>query len=408
MNRLRALLGVDWLFILACIAILAWSIVWLMYLAAFIYGKVHLHGTVTVDGEKSCLPGVSITKPLGSSDDPNLAENLSSFFQLDYPKYELLFCIQDRTSTDLIELVNGLIAKHPLVDARVFIGAQNAVINPKVNNMLNAYDQAKYPLFMISDAGIKTQPDALTDMVNHMTDKVGIVHQVPVMCDGDLRFSRQVEQLWFGGAQARVYMAANAFGVNCLTSMSCIFRKKILDEEGGLRSLGCYLGEDYFLAQVIINKGWRLVLCSQPALQNPGLSSIKSYQARMSRWMYLRHTQVPILILLEPLQEHIFLGPFTALAVYYMFSIQPYIFLPLHFLSWLIADYILLTVMQNKRPAFSIFSYSKAWFFRELSPLYLIPRTMSTKYVVWAGKKFLVRYGGTAEHAHEQKKVCQM
>ena len=37
-------------------------------------------------------------------------------------QYELLFCIQDRASTDLIELVNGLIAKHPLVDARVFIG----------------------------------------------------------------------------------------------------------------------------------------------------------------------------------------------------------------------------------------------------------------------------------------------
>ena len=49
-------------------------------------------------------------------------------------------------------------------------------------------------------------------------------------------------------------MSANAFGINCMTSMSCIFRKKILDDEGGLATLGSYLGEDYFLAQLIINK----------------------------------------------------------------------------------------------------------------------------------------------------------
>lgn len=36
-------------------------------------------------------------------------------------------------------------------------GAQDVVVNPKVNNMLNAYENAKYPLFMISDAGIKGQ-----------------------------------------------------------------------------------------------------------------------------------------------------------------------------------------------------------------------------------------------------------
>ena len=62
--------------------------------------------------------------------------------------------------------------------------------------------------------------------------------------------------------------------------------------------------------------------------------------------MYLRHTEAPFLMVLEPIQEHIILGPLSTLAAYYMFDIAPYIFLPLHFLSWLVADYILLTVMQ--------------------------------------------------------------
>ena len=37
--------------------------------------------------------------------------------------------------------------------------------------------------------------DTLTDMVEHMTEKVGLVHQLPVMMDGDLPFSRVVEKV---------------------------------------------------------------------------------------------------------------------------------------------------------------------------------------------------------------------
>lgn len=39
----------------------------------------------------------------------------------------------------------------------IFAGARDTVINPKVNNMLNAYENAKHPLFMISDAGIRSK-----------------------------------------------------------------------------------------------------------------------------------------------------------------------------------------------------------------------------------------------------------
>lgn len=36
-------------------------------------------------------------------------------------------------------------------------GAKEAGVNPKVNNMLNAYESAQYPLFLISDAGIRSK-----------------------------------------------------------------------------------------------------------------------------------------------------------------------------------------------------------------------------------------------------------
>lgn len=39
----------------------------------------------------------------------------------------------------------------------MFTGAQNVGVNPKINNMQNAYDKAQYPLFLISDAGIRSK-----------------------------------------------------------------------------------------------------------------------------------------------------------------------------------------------------------------------------------------------------------
>lgn len=36
------------------------------------------------------------------------------------------------------------------------IGGKNVGINPKINNMIQGYDVAKYELFMVSDAGLKS------------------------------------------------------------------------------------------------------------------------------------------------------------------------------------------------------------------------------------------------------------
>ncbi|XP_067941352.1 ceramide glucosyltransferase-like [Watersipora subatra] len=393
-----SLLGLDWILIFSWIAFLLWSAVLVFYLISIAYSKLHLHRPLKEDAEKGLdMPGVSIVKPLNGLADPNLVDNLTTYFTLNYPKYELLFCIQDSEDHELIKVLNGLFAKYPQVDAKLFKGAQNVGVNPKVNNMMNGYEAAQYPLFLISDAGVRMSEDSLTDMVLHMTEKVGLVHQLPMMLDGELTFSRVLEKVYFGGAHARVYVSANAVGINCMTSMSCLFRKKILDEEGGLESLSSYLGEDFFLAQLINNKGWRVVLSSQPAQQNPGLTSLSGFKARMSRWTYLRWAAMPQLILLEPLTEHAILGPIAALAVQYLFAIPIYISLPAHFLCWCIMDYILASVLENHWPRYSIFSHVKAWVFRELLILYLLPTVISMRHVSWGGSRFRIRFGGRTE-----------
>lgn len=82
------------------------------------------------------LPGVSIMKPLKGVDD-NLYENLRTFFNIDYPQYELIFCVQD-AADPAIDIVKKLIAEYPVIDAKLYYGIICLVlnINPSLNRII--------------------------------------------------------------------------------------------------------------------------------------------------------------------------------------------------------------------------------------------------------------------------------
>ena len=88
--------------------------------------------------------------------DDNLKDNLETFFVMDYPLYELLFCVQD-VNDPAINVVKSLIEQYSHIDAKLFCGGKVVGINPKINNMEQGYQVAKYDLMLISDAGIQSE-----------------------------------------------------------------------------------------------------------------------------------------------------------------------------------------------------------------------------------------------------------
>jgi ceramide glucosyltransferase len=232
--------------------------------------------------------------------DPNLSANLETFFTMQYPSYEILFCIESKEDA-AVAVVNNLIDKYPKVDATLFLGGSLVGVNPKINNMQAGYQKAKYELIMISDSGIRMKEDTLLDMVQHMKEGIALVHQMPFTCDRE-GFAATFEKIYFGTYQSRMYLIADLLGAICHTGMSSLIRRDVLEDIGGLKAFGCYLAEDFFLAKAISDAGYKSTISSQPAWQNSGLCDVTNFQLRLTRWAKLRVAMVPHLIILEPLR----------------------------------------------------------------------------------------------------------
>lgn len=357
------------------------------------YSKYRLHRMLPPPSPED-LQGISIIKPLVGV-DPNLFSNLETFFHLKYPAYELLFCVQDENDPAIM-VVQKLIETYPKINAKLFIGITKVGANGKINNMVKAYEAAKYDLLVISDSSIRMIEDGLTDMASFLKEDVGLVLQMPYTYNRK-GFAATYEKVFFGTWQARNALSANSVGINCSTGMSCLFRKDLIEDAGGLAQFGKYLAEDYFISKVISERGYRTVLCSQPAMQNSGYCSIGDFHKRLIRWSMLRASLLPHLMFFEPLSECMLLGVIVSWAMEYMFGISPMGFFLLHVLLWFLCDYTLLRIVENGPLPFSKFEFLVAWLLREVLAFYLTLQSHRTPYIKWRHKSYKAHWGGIIE-----------
>ncbi|GMR36667.1 hypothetical protein PMAYCL1PPCAC_06862 [Pristionchus mayeri] len=367
----------------------------LLHILAQFYARYKLHKPIGVLRE---YVGVSILKPLVGV-DPNLECNLRTFFQIDYPKYELLFCVHDDEDVS-IPLVKKLMHEFPLIDAQLFIGGEEVGLNPKVNNMMPAYRKSKYPLILISDSGIRMRKDALTDMVGWMGEKTALVTQVPFCYDRE-EWGPSLEQMYFGTSHARIYLVGNMLNFVCSTGMSSMIKKKALEECGGMERFGDFLAEDYFFGVELTKKGWGCALAALPAQQNSGSVTAESFDARACRWTKLRFAMLPHIIIVEPLQDWLVNSILFSLSIWNLTSCHPLLVSLIHTLIWFSSDYFLFKNVHGGPMPISLTRFLCLWLRREIFASRVYWNAICNPDISWRKGTYRLGWGGRIRPAEK-------
>jgi ceramide glucosyltransferase len=230
-------------------------------------------------------PGVTILKPIHGL-EVELFENLCSFCDQDYPRYQVIFGVQ-RSDDPAIDVIQRVIARFPERDLTLVVDGQRSRGNPKVANLANMIDRAKHDLLFIADADMRVDRRYLAAVSAEFDDDgVGaatcLYAGVPY---GGL--ASQLGALHFNDQFAASVLVATLAGPPryCFGSTMAV-RRLALEAIGGIAALAPYLADDYMLGALVAAHGYRVAL-SRYVVRNvvaePSVSALFEHELRWAR-----------------------------------------------------------------------------------------------------------------------------
>ncbi|MGE5111972.1 MAG: bacteriohopanetetrol glucosamine biosynthesis glycosyltransferase HpnI [Acidobacteriaceae bacterium] len=206
------------------------------------------------------LPPVTVLKPVHGA-EPNLDENLESFFLQDYPEYEIIFGCRD-SDDPALDAVDRLRAKYPTVPVRVVLSGHPAWPNAKVFSLSKMIAASRTNYFVISDSDIRVRPEFLKNViVPLLKPENGLVtcmyRGVPAP-----DFWSKLEALGMSiELPSGVITADMLEGMRFALGAVMAVRRDALERIGGIAETKDYYSDDFVLGNLVAEKaGFNVVL----------------------------------------------------------------------------------------------------------------------------------------------------
>ncbi len=202
---------------------------------------------------------VSLLKPL-DGDEPNLEAHLASFFDQDYPKFEILFCARSASDPGLAA-ARRVAARYPHIPTRFLSTGDHTYINAKVSSLELMHAAAQHDIFIVSDSDVRVTRDYIREVAAPFADEnVGAV-----TC---LYRGTADRGLWakLEAAGMSVEMTTGVLTANLLEGMkfalgpTMAVRRRCVDAMGGFGILGPYCSDDFLLGEKVAGQGSTVVL----------------------------------------------------------------------------------------------------------------------------------------------------
>jgi ceramide glucosyltransferase len=231
------------------------------------------------------FPPISLVRPLCGID--NYADDtLRSTFALDYPHFEIVFCVAC-ASDPVVPVVEALMAEHAGANAKLLVGDERISSNPKLNNVLKGWRAAKHDWIVIADSNVLMPPDYIHRLFASWRADTGLVASPPVGCM-PRGFWAEVECAFLNTYQARWQYFADALGTGFAQGKTMMWRRADLEYAGGIRALAAETAEDAAATKVVRAAGLKVRLVDMPFEQPLGYRSAREVWNRQLRWARLR------------------------------------------------------------------------------------------------------------------------
>jgi ceramide glucosyltransferase len=241
-------------------------------------------------------PPVSLVRPLCGIDN-YAADTLSSTFDLDYPRYEILFCVASGKDP-VVPLVEALIAEHPATDAKLLVGDERVSNNPKLNNVVKGWAAAAHEWIILADSNVLMPPDYIRSLFASWREDTGLVASPPVGCSPE-GFWAQLECAFLNTYEARWQYAADSLGFGFAQGKTMLWRRADLDRAGGIAALAKEVAEDAASTKVVRGAGLKVRLVDSPFAQPLGRRTAAEVWNRQLRWARLRRASFLLYFLPE-------------------------------------------------------------------------------------------------------------
>src|ERR1700756_849988 len=226
---------------------------------------------------------ISILKPLAGL-DLDLESNLRTFFEQDYPSFEILFAVRSE-SDPAVQVVSRLQREYSKIPSGLVIPGEPPYPNAKVFSLECMMAAAGNDLLVMSDSDIRVTPDLLRTAAAEFQDARLGVGTCPYRAVPGASFWSRLEatgmntDFWGGALVARMLE-----GMRFAVGPTIVARRRVLQAIGGFVRLKDYLAEDFVMGQFAAGAGYGVILSSYVIEHHIGSATFGENIAHRLRW----------------------------------------------------------------------------------------------------------------------------
>lgn len=207
----------------------------------------------------SAMPPVSILKPVHGTEE-QLQANLESFFEQNYPNYEVIFGVRG-PENPAAEIAKEVCRKYPHIPSRIIFSGPPEWPNAKVFSLDKMIEASAHDHFVISDSDVRVTPEFLRNTIVPLLDpEVGLItcmyRGIPAS-----DFWSSLEALGLSVEMSSGVLVADMLeGMRFALGPAMAVRRDALESIGGIARTADYYSDDFELGNLIWREGYRVVL----------------------------------------------------------------------------------------------------------------------------------------------------